>query len=68
MVTCAIQAIVAYFAEIIVLSSGLSLAITYLWSQKNRGNQVSFMFGFRFQVRKLGTTICGVQHYPLTSS
>ncbi|KAG2174555.1 hypothetical protein INT44_006818 [Umbelopsis vinacea] len=53
MVTCAVQVIAAYFASNYVLSSGLSMAITYLWSQKNRGSQVSFMFGVRFQAQYL---------------
>ncbi|KAH8553697.1 Der1-like family-domain-containing protein [Umbelopsis sp. PMI_123] len=53
MVTCGIQVVVAYFAGNYVLSSGLSMAITYLWSQKNRGFPVTFMFGLRFQAQHL---------------
>lgn len=53
MVTSGVQLVAAYFLDQHVLSSGLMMAVSYLWSQKYRGMPVSFMFGLRFQAQYL---------------
>jgi len=57
MVTSGVQLVAAYFLNHYALSSGLMMAISYLWSQKYRGTQVSFMFGLRFQVRNMNGSL-----------
>ncbi|KAI8148717.1 Derlin [Fennellomyces sp. T-0311] len=54
LVTSAMQLAAAHYMGLLVLSDGLLMSLTYLWSQHYRDVPMTFMFGIRFKVSRKG--------------
>ncbi|KAI7857463.1 Der1-like family-domain-containing protein [Circinella umbellata] len=62
LLTSIMQLAAARYLDLLVLSDGLIMTLTYLWSQHYRDVPMSFMFGIRFKARYLPWVLVGYNY------